>query len=83
MTENIEGNIKGRVEYTGTFKWIHLDNDCKMLRTKRVIKRTLSAAGSNRQEAKDFAKILAENTREICPECGEDYVYRGKARFLF
>ncbi len=70
MEEHGEGPKQMTIEFT----WEHPKNNCIMQRQQPIIRQALTAIGSNYAEATLFARILAENTPQICEACRENYL---------
>lgn len=55
------------------FRWQHPNNGCFMIQFKPVITRSITGIGMNESEAQKNARIIAENSPEICEGCRTNY----------
>lgn len=77
MPEAGEGMKQATVE----FKWEHPANGCPNSKNSfRFIKKFFTADGIDLLTANSNAKVLAENSPQICDSCRSNYVFKGKAR---
>lgn len=71
---------KELIQVSIEFEWHHPKNRCVERKRTPIIRKEFAATAPDTPTATRYAHILAENAPQICNECQENYIFKGKSQ---